>query len=56
MEIEEWKIWLKNMDSNEKEHFIKAIETLESFDVFKKEFEWTGIFKLKKYAKEIKNY
>lgn len=56
MKEEEWRIWLADMDWDERNEFIEALETLEKFETFKKEFEWTGMFKLKEFAKEFRGY
>jgi len=52
MEEQDWRIWLANLDWDQRNKFIEAIEILESFDTFKKEF--AEIFKLKEFAKELR--
>jgi len=56
MEEQDWRNWLADLNWDQLDEFIEALETLEKFDVFKREFEWTGIFKLKEFAKWERGY
>ena len=53
--ISEWEQEVNKLTTEGREKLIKAIDTLEGWDAFAKEFGWTGLFVVRsvlKYAKE----
>ena len=44
--LKEWDLHFKNLSQAKRTKLIRAIKTIETDPMFKKEYNWTGIFTL----------